>query len=174
VLVERTVTYLKMTSPDQLIPGRRPAEPVEIERTGPGSAPLLASIQTGIGTPHHWRSLSEGQWKEDLARPGSHAWIARVRGEVAGMVVLKAEEGGDTEIVVLGLVPEFVGKGFGGHLVTLATRLAWEAEHPDGGNTRRVWLHTSSLDHPNALSNYKRRGFRVFKTENEPKEIAES
>jgi hypothetical protein len=31
----------------------------------------------------------------------------------------------------------------------------------------RVWLHTSSLDHPRALPNYHRRGFRTFKTEEE-------
>lgn len=41
---------------------------------------------------------------------------------------------------------------------TLATRLAWEAEHPDGTPTRRVWLQTSSRDHPHAKPNYERRG----------------
>lgn len=82
-------------------------------------------------------------------------------------------QGRDVEIVVAGLVPEFVGKGFGGHLLTVATRLAWKAEHPDGALTRRVWLHTSSLDHPHALPNYQRRGFRVFATETEQKEVPE-
>jgi GNAT superfamily N-acetyltransferase len=144
-----------------------------MERVGPASASLLASTYSRIGMPHHWTSQPEEQWIEGLTRSGAHAWIARVRGEVAGMVSLRSREGGDVEIVVAGLVPEFVGKGFGGHLVTLATRLAWDAEHPDGGLTKRVWLHTSSLDHPHALSNYQRRGFGVFATEKEQKEILE-
>jgi GNAT superfamily N-acetyltransferase len=172
VLVERTVTYLEMTSPDQLVPGRPSPASIEMERVGPTSASLLASTYARIGTPYNWTSLPEAQWEEGLARPGAQAWVARVRGEVAGMAAMKAQ-GGDVEIVVAGLIPEFVGSGFGGHLVTLATRLAWKAEHPDGGLTRRVWLHTSSLDHPHALPNYQRRGFRVLATETEQKEVPE-
>lgn len=173
MLVERTITYLEMTSPDELIPGRPAPEPVEMEKVGPESASLLASTYARIGAPHHWTSLPEEEWEKGLAHSESQAWVARVRGEVAGMVALKAEDGGDVEIVVVGLVPEFVGRGFGGHLLTLATRLAWEVEHPDGGTTRRVWLHTSSLDHPYALRNYQRRGFRLFATENQQKEISD-
>ena len=30
---------------------------------------------------------------------------------------------------------------------------------------RRVWLHTCSLDHPQALNNYLARGFKVFHEE---------
>ena len=41
------------------------------------------------------------------------------------MAELEAGAGGDVGIVVLGLVPEFVGRGFGGELLTLATELAW-------------------------------------------------
>ena len=68
-------------------------------------------------------------------------------------------------------MPEFVGRGFGGHLLTLAAGLAWAAEHPDGTATRRVWLHTSSSDHPNALPNYQARGFRVVGSETRRKEV---
>jgi acetyltransferase (GNAT) family protein len=86
------------------------------------------------------------------------AWIARVGGEVAGVVELASQPGGEVEITIFGLVPEFVGRGFGGHLLTLAVRLAWAAEHPDGEATRRVWLHTSSRDHAHAQTNYEHAG----------------
>ena len=33
-------------------------------------------------------------------------------------------------------------------------------------NINRVWLHTCSLDHKNALNNYVARGMKIFKTEN--------
>jgi GNAT superfamily N-acetyltransferase len=64
-------------------------------------------------------------------------------------------------IVVFGLVPELIGRGLGGALLTRATELAWELAAPGG----RVWVQTSSHDHPHALRNYERRGFRAFRTE---------
>jgi GNAT superfamily N-acetyltransferase len=100
-----------------------------------------------------------------MARPGVRAWVARVDGDVAGLVELERESNGDVGIVILGLVPEFVGKGFGGTLLTRATQLAWDLTEPGGTPTSRVWLETSSRDHPHALPNYERRGFRIFRTE---------
>jgi hypothetical protein len=47
--------------------------------------------------------------------------------------------------------------------LTLAVREAWNVEPLDADAVRRVWLHTSSLDHPNALGNYQRRGFRPYR-----------
>jgi GNAT superfamily N-acetyltransferase len=91
--------------------------------------------------------------------------------EIAGMVELEAQPGGDVEIVVFGLVPEFIGRGFGAHLLTVGTGLAWKLEPLDGGFVRRVWLHTSSRDHPYARPNYERRGFRPFRTERRQREI---
>ena len=41
--------------------------------------------------------------------------------------------------------------------ITLVVADAWTLP-----GTKRVWLHTSTLDHPNALPNYLRRGFRGF------------
>jgi len=87
-----------------------------------------------------------------------------VDGEVAGLVELEAEPSGDGDvgIVVFGLVPEFAARGFGGHFLTLATRAAWEMTSPEGTPATRVWVQTSSGDHPHAKPNYERRGFREF------------
>lgn len=174
MLVDETITYLEMTSPDQLVPGRPPPTPIDMERHDHTSLPLLRSTYTRIGAPHGWvtrPAWSDAQWQEWLSAPGVQPWIARVGGEVAGMVELELQPGSEVEIEVFGLVPEFVGKGLGGHLLTLGIRLAWEAEHPDGTPTRRVWLQTSSRDHPHAKANYQRRGFRPFRTEQRRREI---
>jgi GNAT superfamily N-acetyltransferase len=100
------------------------------------------------------------------------AWIAQVGGEVAGVVEVEAQPGGDVEITVFGLVPDFIGRGFGAHLLTMGTRLAWKVEPPYGTRVRRVWLHTSSRDHPHAKPNYERRGFCPFRTERRQREIS--
>jgi GNAT superfamily N-acetyltransferase len=100
-----------------------------------------------------------------MSKPGVRAWLARVGGEPAGVIEIEVRPGSEVEITLFGLVPEFVGRGFGGHLLTQAVRLAWETEQPDGAPTRRVWLHTASADHAHALPNYQARGFRVVRSE---------
>jgi len=78
-------------------------------------------------------------------------------------VSMEAQPDGNVEITTFGLVPEFVGRGIGGYALTLAVRLAWRLP-----GARRVWLHTSSKDHPNALPNYRARGFEPFHVEVKP------
>jgi GNAT superfamily N-acetyltransferase len=157
-----------MTAPTQLVPGRPPPAHLEMEEVGPAVAPLLRSTYVRI-----WEGLASGgrmawsdaQWEDELSRPRVRCWLARVRGDVVGFVELEAEPNGDVGIVVFGLVPEFVGKGFGGALLTRATETAWKLTAQGGALTKRVWVQTSSDDHPHALPNYERRGFRVFRIE---------
>jgi GNAT superfamily N-acetyltransferase len=167
-LLDETLIYLEMTSPSQLVPGRSPPASLEMQEVDRAAASVLRSTYVRIGDPYGWTgrsSWSDAQWEAELSRPGIRAWIARVDDDVAGLVELEAEPNGDVGIVVLGLVPEFVGKGFGGQLLTLATRLAWNITSPGGASPRRVWVQTSSHDHPHASSNYEHRGFRTFRTE---------
>ncbi len=174
--IEVIITYLEMTSPDELRPGRLPPAPVEMAQVDSStSAALLRSTYTHIAEPWGWSNVSwpEERWDEWLGRHERQRWIVRVSDAAAGMVELEAQPEDQIEIVVFGLVPEFAAKGFGGHALTLATESAWKAEHVSGASTRRVWLHTSSRDHPHALPNYLRRGFRPFRVEHEQREVAQ-
>jgi ribosomal protein S18 acetylase RimI-like enzyme len=174
VLVDQVVTYLAMTSPDQLRPGRLPPVAVDLRRETPPSRGLR-TIYERIARPHHWRCLSwsEAQWEEYSNDPHLHHWIARVADDAAGLISFRALPGGEVEIYTFGLVPEYVGRGFGGHLLTLAVRLAWDFDTGGAGPTSRVWLHTSSLDHPHALPNYRSRGFRQFRITSRMREIGD-
>jgi GNAT superfamily N-acetyltransferase len=161
------ITCLEMTAPSQLVAARLPPA-LEMDEIGPTSASLVREtyvrIWEGLASGGRMR-WSEAQWEEELSRHGVRAWLARVDGDVAGLVELEAETNGDVGIVVFGLVPEFVGKRFGGAFLTLATETAWKLrrESAAGSFTKRVWVQTSSDDHPHALPNYERRGFRVFR-----------
>ena len=66
----------------------------------------------------------------------------------------------ETEISYFGLLEEYIGKGIGGYALSEAIKKSFEK------NIKRVWLHTCTLDHPNALKNYIARGMTVFKKEN--------
>ena len=57
------------------------------------------------------------------------------------------------------MTPDFIGRGLGGWLLCQATAIAWAA------GATYVWLHTCSLDHPSALPNYRKRGFRPVRDE---------
>jgi Acetyltransferase (GNAT) family len=83
--------------------------------------------------------------------------------EPVGIVCCDLHPGPEVEIKTFGLLPEFTGRGMGGHALTLAILQGWGLTP----HTRRLWLHTSSVDNPNALPNYHRRGLRTFKTEEE-------
>lgn len=148
--------------------GRPPPAPLVMEEVDSAAAPLVRSIYLRI-----WEGLASGgrmawsdaQWEDELSRPGVRSWVARVHGEVVGFVELEAEPNGGVGIVMFGLVPEFVGKGFCSAFLTGATETAWDLTSQSGGLTKRVWVQTSSGDHPHALPNYERRGFRVFRVE---------
>ena len=78
------------------------------------------------------------------------------------MLELDFREPGQCELAFVGLVPEWSGKGHGRWLLAEALRLAWRA-NTARKRIRRVHVHTCSLDHPAALSAYRRAGFVPFK-----------
>ncbi|MEV0278868.1 GNAT family N-acetyltransferase [Streptomyces sp. NPDC050610] len=158
---EHVVTYLEMTERAQLRPAR-PAEGVALEETPAGSE-TLAATREAVGAPHHW----SGSWLDRRRDERMRHWLIRVDGEAAGVLSVRGETGGSVEIDTFGLVPRYVGQGYGGHALTLAVRQAWDQRPLDAPEVRRVWLHTSTRDHPHALRNYERRGFRRYAREPE-------
>jgi GNAT superfamily N-acetyltransferase len=93
---------------------------------------------------------------------GLRTFVAYVDGSPAGYFELLPDGEGGIEIVYFGLLPSFVGRGLGGHLLTTALEEAWRMD------PTRVWVHTCSLDHPAALKNYQARGMDLYRTEQKP------
>jgi GNAT superfamily N-acetyltransferase len=160
--VKEIVTYVEMTALSQLIPAA-PVPGLTLEPVDRGSS-LIPGILARIGAAYSWKSASrtEREWAVWFTEhPGQTFWLLSFEGEPAGMVCYEIHPGDEAEIVTFGLLPEFVGKGLGGFALTLGVQQAWAL----APSVNRVWLHTSTLDHPHALPNYHRRGFRTFKTE---------
>ena len=105
-------------------------------------------------------SWSDEQWKTYAENDNLRLWVAYHKGSPAGYYELQQEDGGDVEIAYFGLAPKFIGQGFGGYLLSQAIKSAWNWQ-----GTKRVWVHTCTLDHPSALGNYKARGLEVYRTE---------
>ena len=139
------LTYLQMLSPDELRPAPVPA--VALGLVGQDrSSPLIRSATVGIGQAHHWPSQrwNDAQWRAYLDRPHLRHWIAVVDGHPAGLLSLDVPPGGEVEIETFGLLPTHVGRGIGGHFLTLGVLLAWDA----APSVSRVWLHTSAATIP--------------------------
>ncbi|MEV6877729.1 GNAT family N-acetyltransferase [Amycolatopsis sp. NPDC051128] len=154
--MEEIITQLEMTAADQFHPAPL-VDGVALRAVDPG--PLIRELHVRIGTPYAWPSASRNaaEWDRWLADPARRYRLIEFHGEIAGAADFEPRRDGDVEITTFGLLPEFVGKGLGGYALTLVVADAWALP-----GTRRVWLHTSTLDHPNALPNYLRRGFRSF------------
>lgn len=166
-----TTWSLELTSPDEL---RRAAVPpagsgVRIVRSEVPSPDFGRFLYTAVGADCEWIDRlpwPPERWRTHLEQPGTEVWVAYERGTPAGYVELGAQDAGVVEIVYFGLLPDFRGRGLGGHLLSFGTERAWDlASRWEGRDpTKRVWVHTCSLDGPYALDNYRRRGFRVFDT----------
>ncbi|MFD8544126.1 GNAT family N-acetyltransferase [Streptomyces sp. NPDC059649] len=166
-----TTWYLEQTSRADLAPGQVPPaeQGVRIVRAEVPSPEFSRFLYTAVGGDVTWTDRlpwSHAQWAEHLGRPGTETWVAYERGTPAGFVELAATPDGSVEIVYFGLIPAFRGRRIGGHLLTYGIERAWDLGErwPAQPPTKRVWLHTCTLDGEHAMANYERRGFRVYDT----------
>ena len=160
--VEVVRTYLEMRSPGDLRPAREPADAPRLERIEECPASFFRYLYAEVGRAYHWTdrlSWTDERVRAHLSDPGVSLWLLSSRAAPAGYFELRRHQDRSVEVAYFGLLPEFLGRGWGGSLLTLAVRSAW-ATGPE-----RVWLHTCTLDHPAALPNYLKRGFRPVREE---------
>jgi len=151
-----------MTAAGQLRPARVPDPAPAIRRAGIPVPGWNRFLYAAVGGPWHWTDRlgwTEEEWTAFLARPGVETWVAWDEGTPAGYYELERRGEGVVEILYFGLLPPFIGRGWGGHLLTHAVQRSWEP------GATRVILTTCSLDHPAALAAYQARGFVVERVE---------
>lgn len=157
----RTVTifHLEMTDPAQLVPSRRVPEDVELRQATVPSPEFNRFLYASVGGDWYWvdrLGWSYDHWLSYLDRPELETWVVYAGGSPAGYVELERQPHNNVEIAYFGLLPRFVGRGIGGYFLYKAIARGWEMD------AQRVWVHTCTLDHPNALANYQARGLRLF------------
>jgi GNAT superfamily N-acetyltransferase len=152
------VTYLEMHSapPVEMLPS-----PLSLRRIERPAADEYRRLFRLVGAPWLWfsRLIMEDSALEAIV---SHPQIElhAVKDELgrdAGMLELDFRTAGECELAFVGLIPELAGKGHGRWLLSQAVDRAWRE------GIGRVHVHTCSLDHPAALSAYRRAGFTPYK-----------
>lgn len=157
-----TTTYLEMHSVDDLRPKRCDDPRFRIDEATTPQWQFNCFLYCAVGERWRWlekRSWTEQQWREYVESGRLRTFAAYYDGSPAGYFELRRDDKDDVQIEYFGLLPEFVGRGFGGALLTGALEAAW-AMQPS-----RVWVHTCTLDHPAALANYQARGMKSYRVE---------
>jgi GNAT superfamily N-acetyltransferase len=168
---EITTWHLEITGPKDFRPAKPLREGLRIERAEIPCPELNRFFYASVGGDLFWvdrLAWTYDEWKAWLDRPELETWIGSVSGTPAGYFEIERQAEGSVEIAYFGLLPQFVGRGLGGALLSRAVERAWEL------GADRVWLHTCSLDHPSALAAYQARGFRIFQTETAVREMPET
>ena len=116
-----------------------------------------------VGKKHHWvdrLAWSENQWIEYTSDKKVKTYVLKKKKDLIGYFELISHlNQNEVEIAYFGLLEEYHNKKLGSYLLSSAIKKSF-LENPT-----RVWVHTCSLDHKNALNNYIRRGMKIFKSE---------
>ena len=159
--VERN--YLEINSLKDLKKSNFSPEDCLIDLSDPADFQINKFFYKSIGKEHRWTDRlvwTDKQWREYISDQKVKTYILKKSDDMAGYFeLIFHKEKKETEIAYLGLLKEYQNKKLGSFLLTSAIKNSF-AE-----NTNRVWVHTCSLDHKNALNNYISRGMRVYKTE---------
>ena len=154
--------YLEINSLQDLIEGNKPSEDYSLSLIDPISFQLNKFFYKNIGKKHKWvdrLTWSEEKWIKYVSSKNVNSYVLKHRDDLVGFFELIFHpENNETEIAYFGILEEYIGKGYGGFLLSEALRIGFK-------NAKRIWVHTCSLDHPNAIENYKSRGMKIFKTE---------
>jgi GNAT superfamily N-acetyltransferase len=150
--VASVVTYVQMTARPEWIDGafEGALTPLILDDLA-----VYRALFRRIGENWLWFSRARMNDEELRARLNGPGYRVLVLEGERGFVELDRKED-DVEISLFGLAAEETGKGLGRTMMAHALRLAW------GAGTRRVWLHTCTLDDPRALGFYRKMGFRPY------------
>ena len=156
-------SYLEIKSLDELKEVKKPSENYFIELADPKDFQLNKFFYKNIGKNCQWIDRliwTDLNWIEYVSNKNLFTYVLKEKIEIAGFYELLFDESSqEAEIAYFGILEEYFGKKLGGYLLSEAIKNSFIL------GAKKVWLHTCSLDHENALKNYLARGMKIFKTE---------
>ena len=116
-----------------------------------------------IGKKHNWKDKliwKDKEWTNYLSNEKIYTFVLKNKEELIGYFeLILHKEKKESEIAYFGILEEFIGNKIGGFLLSEAIKVSFLLK------AESVWVHTCSLDHPNAIKNYIARGMKIFKQE---------
>ena len=156
--------YLEIKSINALTESITPEIECLITILKPDDFQINKFFYKNVGKKHRWTdrlTWSDRDWIKYSTDSKVKTYILKVKGELAGYFELILHlELKEIEIAYLGLLEEYHNKKIGGYLLSTAIKKSFEEK-----DMQRVWVHTCTLDHKNALKNYLARGMKIYKNE---------
>ncbi len=153
--------YLEITSIKNLKGKDKPSNKTILELVDNKNYEFNEFFYKQIGKKHHWRDRlvwKEKDWIKYVSNENVRTYILKEDEELVGYFELIFDKN-ECEIAYFGILEEYIGKSFGSYMLSEAIKIAFKKK------IKRIWVHTCSLDHQNAILNYQARGMNIFKTE---------
>ena len=153
--------YLEITSIKNLKDKDKPSDKTILELVDNKNYELNEFFYKQIGKKHQWGDRlvwQEKDWIKYVSNENLKTYILKEDEELVGYFELIFDKN-ECEIAYFGILEEYIGKSLGGYLLSEAIKIAFKKK------VKRIWVHTCSLDHQNAILNYQARGMNIFKTE---------
>ena len=155
--------YLDIYSLQDLKEGMKPSDDYSLSLIDPINFQLNKFFYKNIGKKHKWvdrLTWSEEKWINYVSSKNVRTYVFKFKDDLVGFFeLIYHEQNNETEIAYFGILEEYQNKKLGSYLLSEAIKKSFQE------NVVRVWVHTCSLDHKNALNNYISRGMKVYKTE---------
>ena len=155
--------YLEINSLKDLNEGKKPSDNYYLSLVDPINFQLNKFFYKNIGKNHKWVDRliwSEDKWINYVTSDKVNTYVLKYEDDLIGFFeLIFHSENKETEIAYFGILEEYQNKKLGSYLLSEAIKKSFEKD------IVRVWVHTCSLDHKNALNNYISRGMKIFKTE---------
>ncbi len=156
--------YLEIKSINELSEVQKPFDNFHLIEDKKKDFQLNKFFYKQIGKNHKWTDRlcwTDKNWIEYISNPSLHTFVLKKDDEPIGFFeLIHHVEKKETEIAYLGLLEEFIGNKYGGYILSQAIKKSFKFT-----GVERVWVHTCSLDHKNALKNYLSRGMKVYNSE---------
>ena len=155
--------YLELNSFKDFKEVKKPSENYSVNLLNPRDFQLNKFFYKNIGRNCQWIDRlvwTDLDWAKYVSDEKLFTYILKEKNEIAGYFeLIVSEDIREAEIAYFGILEEYFGKRLGGYLLSEAIKNSFSM------GALRLWVHTCSLDHKNALNNYISRGMKIFKSE---------
>ena len=155
--------YLEINSLKDLNQGSKPSDEYSLNLLDPINFQLNKFFYKNIGKKHKWVDRliwTEERWIDYVKSKNVKTYILKFKDDLVGFFeLIHHQKKKEVEIAYLGILEEYHNKKLGSYLLSEAIKISFK------NKINRVWVHTCTLDHKNALNNYITRGMKIFKTE---------
>ena len=155
--------YLELKLSDDFKEVKKPLENYSVELLDPKDFQLNKFFYKNVGKKCQWVDRliwTDLDWTKYISDEKLFTYILKSKDEILGYFeLIFNKDSREAEIAYFGILEEYFGKKLGGYLLSEAIKFSFKL------GCTRVWVHTCSLDHKNALLNYLSRGMKIFKSE---------